>query len=324
MTGSAHAAGCTTSANPLSFSLPAGNFAVPRDAPVGTRLTPFPIAPTGSPYRNTWLCDLPANNWAGPEVRTVLAPAGMDFTEDGVRHAVFQTDLPGVGIIIGKKVATPSGWTTETTIMTSWNEVISWVNSGARRRRRSSASPHGPPSSRPVRSPVGPSIYETSARRRWIGPRVGLLDLVFTGGPTFTAAACTTSNVLVDLRSHKNMGFSGTGTTTAPTGFQIGLNHCPAGLNRIQYRADAVTAVADANRSVVSLDAASGARGVGVQLLDGQGNVLPLGSNLTLAGYNPAVGGNHAIPLQARYYQTAAPVTAGSANTSVTFTLTYQ
>lgn len=257
MTGSAHATGCTTSANPLSFSLPASNFAVPRDAPVGTRLTPFTIAPTGSPYRNTWLCDLPANNWAGPEVRTVLAPASMDFTEDGVRHAVFQTDLPGVGIIIGKKVATPSGWTTETTITTSWNEVISWVNSGPSKAARFGVT------TRAAFVKTGPiaggavNLRNVGQAQMDIGPRVGLLDLVFTGGPTFTAAACTTLNVLVDLRSHKNTEFSGIGTTTAPTGFQIGLNHCPAGLNRIQYRVDAVTAVADANRSVVSLDAAS-------------------------------------------------------------------
>lgn len=207
---------------------------------------------------------------------------------------------------------------------TYWNKVVSWASSGP-----SMAAQFGV-TTRAAFVKTGPiaggavNLRNLGQAQMDIGPRVGLLDLVFTGGPTFTAAACVTSNVLVDLRSHKNTEFSGIGTTTAPTSFQIGLNHCPAGLNRIQYRVDAVTAVADANRSVVSLDAASGARGVGVQLLDGQGNVLPLGSNLTLAGYNPAVGGSYAIALQARYYQTAAPVTAGSANTSVTFTLTYQ
>lgn len=167
--------------------------------------------------------------------------------------------------------------------MTSWNEVISWVNSG----------------------PSKAAQFGVTTRAAFVKT-----------GPIAGGA--------VNLRNVGQAQMDRAAGGLAGSGLHRWLNHCPAGLNRIQYRADAVTAVADANRSVVSLDAASGARGVGVQLLDGQGNVLPLGSNLTLAGYNPAVGGNHAIPLQARYYQTAAPVTAGSANTSVTFTLTYQ
>jgi major type 1 subunit fimbrin (pilin) len=96
-------------------------------------------------------------------------------------------------------------------------------------------------------------------------------------------------------------------------------------LNSITYRIDPVTAVVNAAKSVVALDASSSATGVGVQLLDGTGTQpFPLQTWTTFTGYDAATGGDYTIPLNARYYQTAATVTTGMANSSMTFTMQYQ
>ncbi|WP_322061195.1 fimbrial protein [Paraburkholderia sp. J63] len=91
--------------------------------------------------------------------------------------------------------------------------------------------------------------------------------------------------------------------------FTIDLNDCPAGLGQyglaIQYEIDANTTILDSTNAVVALDGTSSATGVGIQLLDGNGNPFPLGQVVALNGYNPATGGSHTVPLRARYYQTA-------------------
>jgi major type 1 subunit fimbrin (pilin) len=93
----------------------------------------------------------------------------------------------------------------------------------------------------------------------------------------------------------------------------------------IEYRIDPVTTVLDSAQSVVALDGSSSASGTGVQLLDSTGtHAFPLGQSVRFNDYNPATGGSYGIPLQARYYQTGASIGVGTANTSMTFTMTYE
>lgn len=133
-------------------------------------------------------------------------------------------------------------------------------------------------------------------------------------------APCTTSNVTVNLGTHAASGFGGPGSTTAPVDFTIQLKNCPAGMRRLAYQIDpATTVVPGTGNSVVTLSAASTATGVGVQLLDGTGAPLALASQLTIGDS----GGSYTIPLKARYYKTAATVGGGSANSAMTFTITY-
>lgn len=76
-------------------------------------------------------------------------------------------------------------------------------------------------------------------------------------------------------------------------------------------------------RSVVALDSSSTATGIGVQLLDNTGMVFPLGTYRTFANYN-SFGGSFTIPFQVRYYKIASTIGAGTAKTSMTFTMNYQ
>jgi type 1 fimbria pilin len=63
------------------------------------------------------------------------------------------------------------------------------------------------------------------------------------------------------------------------------------------------------------------AQNVGVQVLDSRGNPIPFGTAIS-AG--TVTAGTFNVPLDARYYQTGASVTAGQVNATATYTITYQ
>lgn len=156
--------------------------------------------------------------------------------------------------------------------------------------------------------------------------RFGDLDvLTMTIGSTINVAqsSCTTPDFTVSLGTHAHTELRTVGSSTSSTHFNIPLNNCPAGIRSIKYKVDAVTAILDADRAIVALNANSTANGVGVQLLDGSGNVHPFGTTRTAAGIN-AAGGNFAIPLRARYFRTGSGISGGTANTSMTFTISYE
>ncbi|SDD37912.1 Fimbrial protein [Cupriavidus sp. YR651] len=150
------------------------------------------------------------------------------------------------------------------------------------------------------------------------------LNFVFGLGPlVVNTLTCRTASFTVDLGAHRSSELKGQGSFTSAKDFSIALDNCPAGITSIQYRLDPATTTLDAANAVVALDSASTANGIGVQLLDNAGNALALGNAISFAGITTG-GGAFRIPLKARYYQTGGVVTAGTANTSMTFTLTYQ
>lgn len=153
---------------------------------------------------------------------------------------------------------------------------------------------------------------------------LSLLTMVFSNSIIVNQTACTTPNVTVPLGTHNLSELGAVGATTSPVAFSIALNSCPAGMNTIKYQIDPTTTVLNSANSVVAFDSGSVASGAGVQLLDGSGNVLPLSKQAALSGYASSTGGNYVIPLKARYYRTGSTLKAGTANTSMTFTINYQ
>ena len=148
---------------------------------------------------------------------------------------------------------------------------------------------------------------------------------ISTTATQVTVLSCLTPDVLVNLGRHKSSEFEGSGNIHRDDAFNVALKSCPAGINRVTYQVDAATPVVNAANSVVALDSGSTATGVGVQLLDGSGNVFPLGNGRRSSrGYSTSAGGDYDITFNARYYQTGPTVGAGSANTAMTFTMSYE
>ncbi len=139
-----------------------------------------------------------------------------------------------------------------------------------------------------------------------------------------TALSCITPSVTADLGNHMLSEMGGVGATTSTTSFNIALNSCPGGLGTIKYQIDPTTALLNSANSVVAFDSSSTASGAGAQLLDGSGAVFPLSTPTRFSGYSTATGGSYTIPFKSRYYRTSATIGAGTANTSMTFTMNYQ
>lgn len=151
----------------------------------------------------------------------------------------------------------------------------------------------------------------------------GLTPIVWrngTGNINVVQPTCSTPSKQVPLGDYPIGEFKGIGTSTKAKRFTIDLNNCPAGMAGISYRLDPVGTALNAANGVLALNT-GGARGIGLQILQDSGAVLPISSSISYMRNPPQ--GNYSIPLQARYYQTAAAVTAGAANASLQFTIIY-
>lgn len=136
--------------------------------------------------------------------------------------------------------------------------------------------------------------------------------------------SCKTPDVTVRMGDKNRVSaFKGVGQSLAPVNFSIGLKECPEGINKVSYELRPNTTIVDAARSVVALDNGSTAKGVGLQLLDNTGNPVALNKTIVFTEYDNA-GGNFNIPLKAAYHQTGAVVQPGTANSSVTFLMSYE
>jgi major type 1 subunit fimbrin (pilin) len=332
--GQAHAQGLTcNSPNPavFNFQLPVGTFAVPRDAPVGTRISPWTSRQTAG--RQTWRCTVPADVNIGPAYRAGLPRAGqLHYSEGGESFPVFTTNVQGVGLVIGVNSGAGGNWYGGDNarlhgVPTNWEVAVGTTSSsrqpmGFGTRMSFAFVKTGPITAGAVNLPG--AVLQVGIDAMYDGNPQAIVDVRASGSPTFSEVACTTPNVNVNMGTRSHTDFQGVGSAAPATAFTIDVNNCPGGLNGIQYRVDAVTQVLNSANSVVALDGNSNAQGIGVQLLDGAGAVLPLGVDKPFTGYNRTSGGSYKIPLKARYYKTGEVIRGGTANTAMTFTMTYQ
>lgn len=277
---------------------------IPRNSPVGTVVWTSPtvtlpavaVTCTGQSY--------------GVHA-TAMAPSGV--------ANVFPTDISYLGL----KVVEVTSFTAVTTTATRWTTPAPDFRGSLSPSYQVSLVVIGPVTtglSSSMSDPIVQDFISDSPgallnARELHRLRIGSFNTQVTGN-----TPCTTSNVTVNLGIHRASNFGGVGSTTAATDFTIEFRNCPAGMRRIAYQIDPVTAVVPGTgNSVVALNAGSTATGVGVQLLDGAGIPLAMASQQTVGDS----GGTYTILLKARYYKTAATVGPGSANSALTFTITY-
>ncbi|WP_196483921.1 fimbrial protein [Burkholderia territorii] len=318
---------CSHSGGALSFNFPNGHYTVPRDTPVGTRITPFIGVQQN---QSVWTCSETTNAFLGPIYQAALVDSGQTYTEAGLTYEVFNTNLAGVGVIMAINSYVGTAWYPIKYAIgtTGWNFGGTYSRSGGFSNVVFGVSMNfafvktGPITPGMV-TWSGP-IANVAISERPVSTVSNQLNVFAVGNPTFNVASCTTpNNIPVALGTHMSSEFTGVNSVSSSVGFNIALTNCPAGMSEVDYEIDAVTTVVNAANSVVALDSSSTAGGVGVQLLDGSGNPVPLGNPIVFNGYNSASGGSYTIPFRARYYQTSAPVKPGLANTLMTFTMSY-
>ncbi|MBV8044144.1 fimbrial protein [Pluralibacter sp.] len=161
------------------------------------------------------------------------------------------------------------------------------------------------------------------------GMYVSILRVSGGGNIVPTGCSLRSPDVYVPLGRRLRSEFSGSGVTPWHI-FDIQLN-CLQG-TRINVRIDAVADVSGVP-GVMKLDNQKGdmaATGVGIQLWYRSGGGRPgIGGTPVVFGreieYDTSEsGGAEAVRLQARYYQTGSRITAGKADGTATFTLTYR
>jgi major type 1 subunit fimbrin (pilin) len=147
---------------------------------------------------------------------------------------------------------------------------------------------------------------------------------------TINSSACKTPDVTVNMGSYSQSAFKGVGSNTQPIGFNININDCPQIsatepiIKNIKYQLDPTSSIVNPISSVFPLNTSSTAKGIGLQIMDANNNVLQRQTQYSLAktGAYP-FRGNYTLPLKAAYYQTDTAVTPGKADGAITFTMTY-
>ncbi|MFV3381038.1 fimbrial protein [Pseudomonas sp. NY15354] len=151
-----------------------------------------------------------------------------------------------------------------------------------------------------------------------------IAGLSLTRTVNVVAASCETPDVSVAMGDdYKLDDFGGAGSTTREVPFNLKLNNCPKGIAKVNYQLQAITPVIDAAKGIVGLNPNSTAVGIGLQIKDANGVPVLLNTPRTFTGYDTN-GGNFLIPLKASFYRLATEsLRPGTANTEVTFIMSY-
>ncbi|WP_085653767.1 MULTISPECIES: fimbrial protein [Lonsdalea] len=141
----------------------------------------------------------------------------------------------------------------------------------------------------------------------------------FSGTTTVTATSCevNTYDTSVDLGTAYTKNLTEVGTTAQTTDFSINMT-CSASTLKPSIT---FSGTPDSNVSAVFSNDSGTATGVGVQLLYGDTVITP---DTVLSLGKPTSTSATDYDFKARLYQTASTVTAGSVDTTVTFTVDYE
>lgn len=316
----AHAWSCSTVTLVTTMSPPA--IVIQRDLPVGSLIG----SQVSSSVVNTFSCSnspLPALTYQSQGIKGI----GNYVTTIGGRR-IFSTNIPGIGYAVGGSTLNSCNFTawvdgTSTGDGYANNRLVCNVNGVFNGPMQQQALLQfyktGPTGSGTVSATQVASFILYNNQSEWWIPEAPVRINAFN----VTTLACSVSNtnIVVNMGNVDKRAFNGTGTTPADSytrSFTLPLN-CNAG-TRVNVRVDGNAQ--NAPQGVLNLTAAANAAtGVGVQLLYNNAP-LQLGANIVTG--TAASAGSYNIPLRARYYQTASTIKAGVANSSASFTLTYQ
>ncbi|MGU7769618.1 fimbrial protein [Burkholderia sp. MR1-5-21] len=305
-TGTAQAAANCQNASTSELGTLPDPFRIAADAPIGTVLW----SKTGIDISASCMKTVGSANFEATLYRWM---ADSDLTSNGLGLYVTYNGNRGTGagsFPMGKTISSSLTWTTVSATID-----VELVKTGATPSR---------PTPFPVLSVltalIGGPNKDYSKAARYV--TYGFKNI------SFQAATCAPSStqVAVDLGTHKlskssGLG-SGIGATSSSKSFTIGLK-CDAdvaGSFAVHLTLDG--SAYNASDGILSLSSSSTAKGVGIQLLKGDGKPVPLGKSWKVTDMPPS--STLSVPLTARYYQTASSASPGTANGTATFTISYK
>lgn len=114
------------------------------------------------------------------------------------------------------------------------------------------------------------------------------------------------------------------GSTAGTKSFQIQINNCPKGYNRVGYTLDPIGGVIVNSPGVLPLAGGSTASGIKIRVENAQGTPATMATSITLDGYRKAEGGSFVIPMQASYIRTDTVATPGTVKGAMTVFMDYR
>ncbi|WP_208450544.1 fimbrial protein [Burkholderia contaminans] len=118
--------------------------------------------------------------------------------------------------------------------------------------------------------------------------------------------------------------FGDVGSSIGVQNFQLRVNNCPKGYNRIGYTLDPVGGPIIDLPGILPLAAGSTAHGVNIRIANDKGVAVAFGKSIKVDAYDTAVGGSYSIPMQASYVKTDAAINPGTVAGAMTVLLDYQ
>jgi len=340
LSSQAHALGCEwpTTPGPLQFTHNiTGVKWVARDAPVGSKIYSTPSTGVVGPGF-ALKCDNDGTRSLTANMGTPLPVASGTFPPvDGrdVTGKVLQTSIPGVGLYLELGGFLNAGASNAFLANDGGIGAIPYVGENARNMTPTDLEmtnltikymaliKTGP-------IPAGRSSFNQEVVRGVVSDVGDAVRL--TLGGRVQQAQCTigadaVSANPVQLGTHDIADFTGPGSHSDPVDFYITLNNCKddeaSSVARAFMRLDGVdgSVPVDRDRGLFTLTSGSSASGIGIQVLRRDDNPLKLEEFVDMV---PLTRDITRIDLRARYYQTEATVTPGSAKGALNFTIEYR
>ncbi|NDI86812.1 fimbrial protein [Undibacterium crateris] len=310
----AHAStSCSIISAPTSFTMPAV-VTVPRDAPVGT-LIGTPVSQNYSFTCTTTDNFSPGNpRQAFIQFRTASPAAWTARSGGGI---IIPTNLPGVGLLVNDTLGITAPMGNDFAFVAASGAVATnavtfqFIKTGAV-------------------TPGAVAAKTNLFHFQWVV--LGLNNstnfspdvfVSLNGGTTVNVIACSVSagsvNMTVNMPTIPVSALTGLGSAAGNTAFALSLN-CQSG-STVKVTMSTANPSATFAGVVQPTTGAGFASGVGVQIQDGAGVPVTFGLKAPV-GLSP--NGVLSIPYSARYFQTAASVSAGNVAATVTFTMNYE
>ncbi|HGM7311831.1 TPA: fimbrial protein [Stenotrophomonas maltophilia] len=310
--------------NPEQFPLPHARLVV-NAADVGEALSPWLSSPQKAFVTCAAMGSLPHRyslEWSGTEVRL--------HDEGGETYGVFDTGLPGVGIIFAVEAvfvydpgAGDSGtrrYPVRAGRFVNRISVSQHFNVGHVLRARYIKLDNTPRDGRytiPAHRVGYANVYQNDANQQTQYQEVP--DITFE---VVNIPLCHVRPKTVHMGVGAIASYTRPGAASPTVPYTVELD-CEVGAGRVNYYVEALT-TAIHDRAAGILEVEGGAQGVGLQLLDKDGDPVPIGTEKPFG--NSAADGLRSENFGARYIRTAVnarDMRTGEANTSVRYRIDY-
>jgi len=325
-----------TGAETFTFPSP---ISVPRDN--SATMAPLSAWVTGEAATNIYTCTLNNSTKGGIGVKFPTMGQAGSYSEGGTTYKVFNTGVPGVGIVYGFRIYSGGAYCDQAGGVNGWNPWLSgsgtyvysdrWCESiesnnysfGAQLKFRLIQTGRISAGTVPTFTISNTAEETDGVFSTALGSRNYIINPV-----SFQALSCTAEGADVTLDTARKSEFANaTSVRTKP--FQFTLRNCPSGMNSIRYQLDPIGTIISATDGTFQNAAGTNmAKGVGLRITN-EANTAPIrfgDSSYVVTDYSPT-SGNSTLPIKMNvsYYRTgtAAQVTGGKVQGTAQLTVFY-